>query len=111
MLKNTPAFFSGKDSKPKFKANRNVYFRVTFHPSHLNKEIKEAWHSIVAFPPEEEPLNNLQTEAGFKIPVNGFVMCYVPQSTQLGQSVILHKNWQKTGAKMSSYLHGVLRHL
>ena len=42
MLKNTPAFFSGKDSKPKFKANRNVYFRVTFHPSHLNKEIKEA---------------------------------------------------------------------
>ena len=96
-------FFSGKDSKSGPKANRNVYFHITFHPSHPNKEIKEAWRSIVAAPPDEEPLNNLKTEVGFRIPVDRFVMCY-HKAHNLGNLLSYRKIDKRQGPKLSSYM-------
>ena len=94
-------FFSGKDSKSKSKSNRNVYFHVTFHPSHPNKETKEAWRSIVATLLEEALLNNLHTEVGFRIPVDRFVMCY-HKAHNLGSLLSYRKIDKRQGLKLSS---------
>ena len=96
-------FFSGKDSTSKSKTNHNVYFHITFHLSHPNKEIKEAWCSIVATPPEKAPLNNFQTEAGFRIPVDRFVMC-LHKPHYLGSLLSYRKLNKRQGPKVFSYI-------
>ena len=96
-------FFSGKESESKPKPNHNMYFHLTFHPSHPNQEIKEAWRSIVATPENEPPLNTLKTEVGFKIPVNRFVMCY-QKAQNLGNLLSYRKIDKRQGPKVSSYM-------
>ena len=75
-------------------------------PSHPNKEVKDAWRSIVAFPPIEEPLNNLQTEDDSRIPVERFVMCY-HKAHNLGSLLSYRKNDKRQGSKLSSYMEFV----
>ena len=96
-------FLSGKKSKPKNKTDKNVYFHVTFHPSHPNKEVKDAWRSIVASPSNEKPLNTLQTDVGFRIPVERFVMCY-HKAHNLGSLLSYRKIDKRQGPKLSSYM-------
>ena len=65
--------------------------------------MKDAWRSIVAFPPDEKPLNNLQTDIGFRIPVERFVMCY-HKVHNLDSLLSYRKIDKRQGPKLSSYM-------
>ena len=104
--RNTPTASSlAKTQNPKIKPTKmfTFTFHVTFHPSHPNKEVKDAWRSIVAFPPDKEPLSNLQTNVGFRIPVERFVMCY-HKAHNLGSLLSYRKIDKRQGPKLSSYM-------
>ena len=82
--------------------NKSVFFHLTFHPSHPNKEIKQAWKSLVANPTGKKPLKNLITSSGFPLPVNRFIMCY-HKAKHLNSLLSYRKLSNRKGPKVSSF--------
>ena len=57
----------------------------------------------MASPSDEKPLDTLQTDVGFRIPVERFVMCY-HKAHNLGSLLSYRKIDKRQGPKLSSYM-------
>ena len=57
----------------------------------------------MAMPPDESALKNLQTEVGFRMTVDRFVMCY-HKAHNLSNILPYRKIDKRQGPKMSSYM-------
>ena len=58
---------------------------------------------MLAYGRNRKPLNNLQTEVGFRIPVDRFVMCY-HRAHNLDNMLSYRKIDKRQGPKLSSYM-------
>ena len=101
-LAQDPAFRERKKQEKLEESRRKVFLHLPYHPQNpSSKEIQNLWHCFVAAPPLKTPLNCIENNNGYRIPIDQLVIAY-SRPPNLSNMFSYRKVCKLSGPKVSS---------